>query len=372
MAQTRFQRRVAALLDSADIHIDGTRPWDIQVHDADFYRRVLTGGSLGLGEAYMQGCWDAQDLDGFICRLLRADLEKRAMTLGLALSALKARLFNLQKSSRAFQIGRHHYDMGNDLYTCMLGKQLVYSCGYWRDAADLDTAQEAKLELVFRKLGLKPGMRVLDIGCGWGVALRLAAERYGIHGVGITVSTQQADYARALCRDLPIEIQMQDYRQLDQKFDRIFSIGMFEHVGVKNYRTYMRVVRRCLKEDGLFLLHSIGSNESVHDTDPWITRYIFPNSMLPSIKQIATATEEVFVMEDWHNFSVHYDSTLLAWRRNFENNWDRLKHQYSQVFYRMWRYYLSASAASFRARKNQLWQIVFSPRGVAGGYQAPR
>ncbi|MFZ1625558.1 MAG: cyclopropane fatty acyl phospholipid synthase [Gammaproteobacteria bacterium] len=372
IAHTPFKRRVIHLLEGTDIRINGPRPWDLQVHDDGFYRRVIAHGTLGLGESYMQGWWDAQDLDGLIYRLLIASLEKKVPSLDNLFIFLQARFFNLQKPARAFDIGRSHYDIGNDLYRHMLGKRLVYSCGYWKDVDDLDAAQEAKLELVCRKLELARGMHVLDIGCGWGEALQFAAERYGISGVGITVSEEQAAYARELCKGLPIEIRLQDYRLLDEKFDRIFSIGMFEHVGVKNYAGYMRVVRLCLKDDGLFLLHCIGGNKSVYETRPWLAKYIFANSMLPSIRQIAASTEGLFVMEDWHNFSVHYDRTLLAWRRNVECSWNQLRPQYNETFHRMWYYYLSLCAASFRARKNQLWQIVFSLRGVPGGYVAPR
>jgi cyclopropane-fatty-acyl-phospholipid synthase len=372
MSHSVFKRKVEHLLASTGITVNGAQPWDIQVHNKHFYRRAIAHGSMGLGESYMDGWWDAQDLDGLIYRVLMANLEEKAVNLDNVLVYLHARFFNLQKPSRAFEVGQRHYDMGNDLYKHMLGKRLVYSCGYWKEANNLDDAQEAKLELVFRKLGLQRGMRVLDIGCGWGEALKLAAERHGITGVGITVSEQQANYAREISQGLPIEVRLQDYRLLDEKFDRIFSIGMFEHVGVKNYPAYMQTARRCLKDDGLFLLHCIGGNKSVRDTDAWIAKYIFPNGMLPSIKQIAAASEDLFVMEDWHNFSVYYDKTLQAWRRNFENSWEELKDQYNETFHRMWRYYLSISMASFRARKNQLWQIVFSPRGVPGGYVAPR
>jgi len=372
MAISKFKNRIIRLLEGTGIQIDGPHPWDFQIHNQHFYRRVIAHGSVGLGESYMQGWWDAQDLDGLIYRLLMANLEERVLTLDTFLGFLHARFFNLQKPARAFDVGRRHYDMGNDLYKQMLGKRLVYSCGYWKNTDNLDAAQEAKLELVFQKLGLKPGMRVLDIGCGWGETLKLAAQRYGITGVGITVSEQQAAYGRELCKSLPIEIRLQDYRQLGEQFDRILSIGMFEHVGYKNYETYMRVVRKCLKNDGLFLLHTIGGNQSVRDTDPWIEKYIFPNGMLPSIKQITAASEDLFIMEDWHNFGIYYDRTLQAWRHNFENGWDELKQQYNDTFHRMWRYYLSISMASFRARKNQLWQIVFSPNGVPGGYRAPR
>jgi cyclopropane-fatty-acyl-phospholipid synthase len=254
----------------------------------------------------------------------------------------------------------------------MLGKHMVYSCAYWKTDDELDTAQAAKLDLVCRKLGLEPGMHVLDIGCGWGEALHFATTHYGVSGVGVTISSEQAQFARELCAGLPIEIRLQDYRELDEQFDRIWSIGMFEHVGVKNYRNYFEVVRRCLAADGLNLLHTIGGNESTNHTDPWIEKYIFPNSMLPSAAQIANARERLFVIEDWHNFGADYDRTLMAWRANFDAAWPRLQEKYGERFRRMWRFYLAASAASFLARRNQLWQIVLSPRGIPGGYSAPR
>jgi len=372
MTGSAARTRIEELLARAGVHADGPAATDLQVHDPDFYQRVFAHGSLGLGESYMDGAWDAEDLDGFLCKLLDAHLDEQLHTLDDLWLHLKARLVNLQHGQRAYVVGERHYDLGNDLYQAMLGKRLVYSCGYWKDAANLDDAQEAKLELIFRKLGLEPGMRVLDIGCGWGEALKLAAERYGVSGVGVTISREQAQFAGELCAGLPIEIRVQDYRELDETFDRVFSIGMFEHVGVKNYRTYFEVARRCTREDGLFLLHCIGSNVSTNHTDPWIARYIFPNSMLPSAEQIANASEGLFVIEDWHNFGADYDRTLMAWRANFDAAWPRLSQRYDERFRRMWRFYLSASAAVFRSRRDQLWQLVLSPRGVRGGYRAPR
>lgn len=369
------KQRIRSLLTAAGVAIDGAAPSDIRVHDERLYARVLAHGSLGLGESYMDGWWDADDLDGFLARLLDAHLDERVGGVDDAWLFLKSRVANLQSGRRAWEVGEQHYDLGNDLFEAMLGKRLVYSCGYWKDAANLDDAQEAKLELVFAKLGLEPGMRVLDIGCGWGEALKLAAERHGVAGVGVTVSQEQAEYARELCRGLPVEIRLVDYREMpggDERFDRVFSIGMFEHVGVKNYRTYFEVARRCVREDGLFLLHSIGSNVSTNHTDPWIERYIFPNSMIPSAEQIAHASENLFVVEDWHNFGADYDRTLMAWRANFDAAWPRLEPKYGERFRRMWRFYLSASAAVFRTRRDQLWQLVLSPRGVRGGYRAPR
>jgi cyclopropane-fatty-acyl-phospholipid synthase len=376
-ASDRYRRRLQALFEPADVRIGGEGDCDLQVHDDRLFARLLAQGSLGLGESYMDGWWDAGSLDGLLFRLLDAGVDGRVRGLADIVDGLRAWLTNQQDRRRSFEVGERHYDLGNDLYRAMLGRRLVYSCGYWREAGDLDDAQEAKLDLVCRKLGLQPGMRVLDIGCGWGEALKFAVERYGVSGVGVTVSKQQAEFARELCMGLPIEIRLQDYRELDgvfdrQPFDRMFSIGMFEHVGVKNYRAYFEVARRCLAGDGIFLLHTIGSNLSRRHTDPWIGKYIFPNSMLPSAAQITRASEGVFVMEDWHSFGPDYDRTLQAWRANVEAAWERLPARYDERFRRMWRYYLAGSMASFRARRIQLWQIVYSPRGLPDGYVAPR
>lgn len=372
MPSESLRARVEGLLAKAGVEIGGGRPWDLEVHDPRLFRRILGHGSLGLGEAYMDGWWDCPRLDELFCRLLRADLAREVRSWRNLAAVLRARLLNLQRPSRAFEVGRRHYDIGNDLYCRMLGETLVYSCGYWARAAGLDEAQRAKLDLVAGKLRLEAGMRVLDIGCGWGTAARHLAEGYGVEVVGVTVSAEQARLGRELCAGLPVEIRLEDYRRLDERFDAVYSLGMFEHVGYKNYRTFMRVARRCLAPEGLFLLHTIGSNRSVRGIDPWIERYIFPNSMLPSVRQIAAAAEGLFVLEDLHSFGADYDRTLIAWHANFEAAWGDLKERYGQRFYRMWKYYLLSCAGSFRARRNQLWQVVLSPRGVAGGYPAPR
>jgi cyclopropane-fatty-acyl-phospholipid synthase len=364
--------RVRDLLARAGVTIDGDRPWDIQVHDERFYARMLAQGSLGVGESYMDGWWDCEQLDEFIARVLRADLRKAITPWKDALRVLGARLVNLQRPARAFRIGRHHYDIGNDLFRRMLDRRMIYSCGYWKAARTLDHAQEAKLELVCRKLELEPGMRVLDIGCGWGGTAQFAAERYGVSVLGITVSENQTTYARELCRGLEVEIRLEDYRRLQGTFDRVLSLGMFEHVGYKNHDRFMQVVRGLLTDDGLFLLHTIGATESGARLEPWTERYIFPNSMSPSAAQISTAIERKFVVEDWHSFGADYDTTLMHWYRNVEEHWPELRDRYDERFHRMWRFFLLSSAGGFRARKGQLWQIVLSPRGVPGGYRAPR
>jgi cyclopropane-fatty-acyl-phospholipid synthase len=372
MASTKFRKKIEHLLSLADVRINGDRPWDLKVHNENLYPRILAQASLGLGEAYMDEWWDCDKVDEFICKILKANLDNKVNPRMEWLPCIKARIFNHQKPSSCFLDCQHHYDIGNDLYGFMLDRFQIYSCAYWKNASTLDEAQEKKLDLICRKLFLKPGMRVLDIGCGWGGTAKYIAENYDVEVVGVTVSKKQAEFAEKFCQGLPVTIRLEDYRSIKGVFDRIVSIGMIEHVGYKNYKTFMTVARRSLKEDGLFVLHTIGGNYSVKKTDPWISRYIFPNSLLPSAKQLTDAIENLFVLEDWQSFGQYYDKTLMHWFQNFHNNWHRLKDKYGERFYRMWKYYLLSCAGTFRARENQLWQIVLSPGGTPGGYFAPR
>lgn len=371
-----FKRRVHQILKGIDVEVGGSRPWDIVVHDERLYARVLLRGSVGLGEAYMDGWWDCQALDQFMTRLLRAGLQHKHKAPGQDLFHwLSNTLFNYQSVSRAFEVGERHYDIGNDLYKAMLDPRMVYSCGYWSGnpaAQTLAEAQEAKLDLICRKVNLKPGQKVLDIGCGWGSFAKFAAEKYGVSVVGLTVSVEQAALAKETCKGLPIEILVQDYRSHEGTYDAIVSVGMFEHVGHKNYRTFMEIAHHCLKDDGIFLLHTIGGNFACIDIDPWFDKYIFPNGILPAIKNIGSAVERLFVVEDWHNFGADYDKTLMAWHKNIESSWDKLGAKYSERFKRMWRYYLLSIAGGFRSRDTQLWQIVLSKQGIPGGYTSIR
>ena len=370
------------LLAPSGVKIGGSEPWDIKVDNPDFYRRVLKDASVGLGESFMAGWWSAPALDQFFYKVLSAELDKKAMrNWRFLLFYLSSWLFNQQKKGwKADQVGKEHYDNGNDLYQAMLGPTMAYTCGYWhapdgRPLNNLDAAQEAKLDLVCRKLGLKPGQSVLDIGAGWGSFAKFAAVNYGAKVTAVNNSQEQFKLGQELCRGLSVEFRLQDYRDIEGEYDHIVSLGMFEHVGYKNYETFMRLAAAHLKEGGLFLLHTIGGNRSVKVTDPWLNKYIFPNSMLPSIAQIGAALEENFVMEDWHNFGHDYDLTLLAWFRNFDKSWPELKAanpKYDERFYRMWKYYLLSCAGAFRTRQIQLWQIVLSKRGVPEGYQSLR
>jgi len=367
-----FEDKCRGMLAEADIRVDGDRDWDVLVHDPRFFKRIVLEGSLGLGESYMEGWWDCARLDEFFHRIFSAKLYEKVSSANTLLLDVLARFLNLQSKHRAWEVARRHYDIGNDLYEGMLDSRMVYSCAYWKDASNLEQAQEAKLDLICRKLGLRPGMRLLDIGCGWGGLAKFAAERYGASVVGITISEEQCRLATERCQGLPVEFRLQDYREIDEKFDRIASVGMFEHVGYKNYRAFMKVADRCLGENGIFLLHTIGNNQSVVRIDEWIHKYIFPNSMLPSARQISEASENIFVLEDWHNFGTDYDKTLMAWYDNFCQNWGRLNRKYDSRFYRMWTYYLLACAAEFRSRGSQVWQIVFSKRGTQSAYASVR
>jgi len=368
-----LERRLRRTLAKAGVEINGKQPWDIQVHRPEWCLRVLTGGSLALGESYMDGWWECGALDQFFHRLLRAGLESGAEgALRKSIAFLAASLFNRQSPSRAGQVARRHYDLGNELFMAMLDQGLNYSCAYWEGADNLEQAQENKLALICQKLRLEPGMRLLDIGCGWGGLARFAAVNYGVQVVGVTISHEQAALATERCRGLPVEILLQDYRDLEGIFDRVVSVGMFEHVGYKNYRTFMKKAAACLDDQGLFLLHTIGGNTTTVNCDPWINTYIFPNGMLPSPAQITEACEDLFVLEDWHSFGEHYDQTLMAWHCNFLAAWDQLKSRYDQRFFRMWTYYLQSCAGSFRARSIQLWQMVFSKSGLEGGYRRLR
>jgi len=353
------------ILSLADIKVNGDRPWDIQVHNNRVFSRVLAEGPLGLGESYMDGWWDCKRLDEFLCHLFRARVDQRIKkNLRTIIEHFISKTFNLASKRRSVTYGARHYNLGNDLYRAMLDKRMIYTCGYWKDAKNLDEAQEAKLELVCKKIDLKPGMTVLDLGCGWGGFAKYAAEKHGAKVLGVTVSKEQVELGRELCKGLPVELRVQDYREVKGHYDRVISIGILEHVGHKNYRTYFEVVNRTLKDNGIAFVHTIGGNISVSTLNSWTKKYIFQVGMIPSIKQLAQAMEGLFVWEDLHNFGPDYDKTLMAWDANFENAWPELKEKYGERFYRMWKFYLLSCAADFRTRGLQLWQIVMTKPGM--------
>ena len=356
--------KYSEFLATLDIEIDGSRPWDIKVYNPDLYKSILFNGTLGFGESYMKGWFDCDRLDLFFEKILSSGIYNEIGGIPSYFGKMKSKLRNLQSISRAFQVAEHHYDIGNDLFSLMLDKTMMYTCGYWtKDVSTLEESQLAKLDLVAKKLDLKAGMKVLDIGCGWGGAAKYFANNYGVTVVGISISKEQIEYAKQNSDNMGVEFRLMDYRNLDEKFDAIYSIGMFEAVGYKNYKDFFEVIRSCLKEEGAFLLHTIGGNETTTTADPWIAKYIFPNGMMPSAEQIAKASEGVFIFDDWHNIGPHYDKTLMCWYDNFVDNYEQIKEKYDNEFYRMWTYWLLSSAANFRSRSLQLWQVLFSIEG---------
>lgn len=360
----KFRNRFQELIAPTDIQINGTRPWDIQVRDDRFYPRFWAGGTLAFGESYMDNWWSCGQLDELIHRILKAGIEDKIRNSPKYWwDSLRARLKNPQSGNGARQVVEIHYDLDNELYQKMLDQRMLYTCAYWEGAQTLEEAQEKKLDLICRKIGLEPGMAVLDLGCGWGGFAKFAAEKYRAHVTGVNLSKEQIELGQERCRGLPVELKFMDYREVEGRFDRVISIGIMEHVGSKNYKTYMDVVDRCLTPDGIAFIHTIGNNKSYSDVDPWFKKYIFPNSLIPALSQLSRAMEGRFVLEDLHNIGPHYDRTLTAWNDRFQRYWPELKERYSERFKRMWEYYLLASAGAFRARNLQVWQMVLTRIG---------
>lgn len=356
-----YKQNIINLAEQAGIGLNGNEPWDIQVQDDAIYKRIALHGTLGLGEGYMEGMWECERLDLLFEKILRANVEKTAHFSFSVVFLLVAYLVtNLQTIARSTKVAEVHYDISNEFYKKMLDKRMMYTCGYWMHANNLEDAQTHKLKLICEKLQLEKGETLLDIGCGWGGLAEYAAEHYGVQVTGVTISKQQAAMAKERCKHLPVDILLLDYRKVEGQFDKIVSMGMFEHVGPRNYRTYMEVVNDKLKEDGLFLLHTIGHRYRTFTADPWVNKYIFPNGKIPYINHVSRSINGLFILEDWHNFGMDYGDTLEAWYNNFEKSWPTFAHEYDETFYRMWKYYLQSFTGAFRARHMQLWQLVLT------------
>ena len=366
-------RDVAArILEAAGIPINSSEPWSIQVHNEKVWDRVISQKQLGFAESYMDGWWDCEALDAMITRLLSIDvLRLLRPNPTLVLHVARSYLLNNQTRQKAAKNAKYHYNIGNDLYSRMLDSEMAYSCAYWVKAKTLDQAQIDKFDLICRKLELQPGMRLLDIGSGWGGFLRHAVKNYGVEATGISPADNQINLARERSKGLSITFIQQDYRDLKGQFDRIVSIGMMEHVGPKNYKTFFHKCDELLAPGGRMLHHTIVSNISKQVTDPFFDRYIFPGGVLPSLAQISSATENGFVIEDLQNFGPDYDRTLLEWQKNISTRWSEIP-QYDLRFQRMWNYYLLSSAAGFRAGDLQLMQCVFQRVGQRPTYIAAR
>lgn len=365
--------QMLALLEDADITVNGSRPWDPQIHSDEFWTRLYAQGTLGLGEAYMDGLWDVADMAEFFNKVLCSKVPDGVrLTPNLVWQIVQARFLNMQNVARSKRVARMHYSE-TDAYRASLDSRMTGSCGYWPDGVtNVDAAQEAKLDLVCRKIGLKPGQRVWDIGCGWGAFMGFAAEKFGADCVGVTVSPDQAAYGRERYKDLSVEFQVKDYRQFQGKTDHVVSMGMFEHVGHKNYRTYFEKARQVISDDGLFMMHTIGSQWTTQTIEAWLEKYIFPGGVIPSVAQIGKAIDGLFTIVDTHNIGPHYDRTLCAWYENFERNWKKDRTPEEERFFRLWKYYLLSCAGGFRSRILQVWQFVLSTRGVPDGYVTQR
>lgn len=370
---------VEKILGSIDVRINGHNPWDVVVHNPKIWDRIAREGSIGAGESYMDGWWDCEQLDELFFRICRNHLEEKFQFLPKKIfENLKRTMFNYQSIAKSKEVAVKHYNLGNRLYELMLGKSMAYTCAYWKDAKNLDEAQFAKYDLICKKLYLKPGETVLEIGCGWGGLARYMAENYQCEVVAVDIALEPYLYAQKHTRNLPVSVFQCDYRQTEVynrnnvKFDKIVSVGVLEHVGYKNYRTLIDISRRFLKNDGIFLLHSIGGNKSTKFCEPWIDKHIFPNGTLPSLAQLGKAFENRFVVEDFHNIGAYYENTLLAWHQNFNAHWPELSDKYDERTKRMMNYYLLTCAGGFRARAMQLWQFVLTPEGLVKGYQSIR
>jgi len=360
------------ILQAAGIPLNSSEPWSIHVHNEKLWDRVISQRELGFGESYIEGWWDCEAIDVMLTKLLSINVLKLLKPSPLlAFHAARSSLFNNQTKRRAAANAKHHYNIGNDLFSRMLDSEMAYSCGYWSKADSLAEAQLDKFDLICRKLDLQPGMRLLDIGSGWGGFLRHAVKNYGVTATGISPADNQINLAREKSEGLGITFIQQDYRDLTGEFDRIVSVGMMEHVGPKNYKTFFEKCDELLAQGGLMLHHTIASNVTKYVVDPFFDRYIFPGGVLPSLAQISGTVENTFVIEDVHNFGPDYDRTLLEWKKNISGKWQEIP-QFDLRFQRMWNYYLLSSAAGFRAGNLQLIQCVFQRVGQRPTYITAR
>jgi cyclopropane-fatty-acyl-phospholipid synthase len=361
-----LSRRAGGLVEELVVAAGVRIGAELKVNDPTMWGDWAGRGMLGIGESYMQGKWDSPCLDRVMSKLanLPAGAKRRIFSSwkSKAIIAL-ASMTNAQKPSRELQVARGHYNLGNEFFHSWLDPHMQYSCASWKDAVTLEQAQAKKMELIAEKLQLRPGLRVLDIGCGWGGLGRYFIKEYGVTVTGVNISSEQVNWCRSKAAEEGLsdsfDIREMSYRDIRGTWDRIVCVGMIEHVGPKNYPEFFKICGHSLASNGLLLLQTIGSNTSREVlNDRWITTYIFPNGTLPSISQIARAVEKRLVIEDLQNLGPDYDRTLMCWHERFQRAKPGLK--LDPVFERMWDFFLLYTASGFRERKTQLWQFVMT------------
>ena len=353
---------VQDFLQQADIRVDGSRPWDIKICHPDFFKCIMQQGLLGLGESYMDGWWECERVDILIYKFLTGRLDEYLpIHLHNILNLFSAKLLSLKPDHVSLTSGNKEHEIGYDIFAVMLDNYMQYSCGLWREGTSLDEAQTAKLQMICEKLQLSPGMRILDLGCGWGGTAEYMARHYGVYVEGITDSTEQQKVAQARCRDLDVTIMLGDFHDcIDDQFDRIISLGTLQNIELRNYQAFFKRIANSLNPDGRCLLQSIGKDQFVNHVGLWINKYIFPRGCLPSEEQIVRSTQPYLHIEDWINLGGDYDKTFMSWEKRINDAWPELKDNYSPRFKRMLDYYLCSCAGFLRAKKLNMWQMVFS------------
>ncbi len=342
------------------------------IKNPDFYDRVVRDGSLGMGESYMEGWWDAEgdDIVSAIGIIISNQLEKTIrVSPSLMLSAASTKIFANVSRVRSKSNIQQHYDVGNDFYELFLDENMAYTCGYQKDPNDtIEDMQNQKHERVARKLGLKAGESMVDLGCGFGGMLRYGAKNFGIKGMGVTLSEGQYEWANKKMQEEGlhdnIRVELKDYRDMTGTFDHVVSIGLAEHTWQRGYETFIGKISELLKEGGVGLVHTIGVTSPPHETtDAWINRYIFPDGRLPRLEELIEEMRRAgLTVGHVENFKLHYAETLRHWKEKFNKNRATIKAmapEYNEEFLRMWDYYLQVCEAGFRYGELQLYQILF-------------
>jgi cyclopropane-fatty-acyl-phospholipid synthase len=363
MSKSISQRVIESILEPQDIHINGNRPWDMVVRDERVFRDIVTRGSLGLGNAYTQGWWDSPALDEWMYRVSQSPALRSARTLTHiipnALATASEFLYNTQSLPRSQHVLKKHYELNLPLFANMLDPLMQYSCAHFGNTKTLPEAQVEKLDLIARKLEISERDTLLDIGSGWGGLAKYFSENKGCSVTGINISQKQIQFSEKFAPSQKVSFQNRDYRQIEGIFDKVVSVGMFEHVGPQNYRAFMKSAHKALRPGGLLLIQSITKSTSDKICDPWIKRNIFPNSHIPSLAQVSAAAEDLFVLESVQNIGEHYDKTLMCWHKNFTKNWEKISPSFDSAFQRKWTYYLLTCAGVFRARELGCCQVLF-------------